>query len=192
MPGAGGRKRLESQLFPHGLGLRPPGVPLLVYPGWCTPAGVPLLVYPSSTLPAHPLLPHTVTPGPRHLCRGPVSARRHREGPRRLWAPASHSGAPSHRNVSKSHFDPVSPVCSHSPFLPPPPRAAVRCSQPEVCGVPVAPEAGTHSNIFHGFIPSKQASPRPLIGCLPLSHRATRRRHPGGAVTRPPLSSPPK
>lgn len=33
------------------------------------------------------------------------------------WELALHSGMPSHRNVSKSQFDPVSSACSHSRIL---------------------------------------------------------------------------
>lgn len=39
------------------------------------------------------------------------------KGPTLLWELALHSGMPSHRNVSKSRFDPVSSSCSHSQIL---------------------------------------------------------------------------
>lgn len=39
------------------------------------------------------------------------------KGPTLLWELALHSGMPSHRNVSKSQFDPVSSSCSHSRIL---------------------------------------------------------------------------
>ena len=64
------------------------------------------------------------------------------KGPTLLWELASHLRTPSHRNVSKSQFDPISSVCSHSRSPPPGLKAAVCCPQPEVCGVPVAPKAG--------------------------------------------------
>lgn len=96
------------------------------------------------------------------------------KGPRLLWEPALHSGTPSHGNVSKSQFDPVSSVCSHSQFPPPAPWTAVCCSQPEVCGVPAAPEAGTPLQHFP-WIHSQQtqASPPTSHGCLPLRHPLT-------------------
>lgn len=87
------------------------------------------------------------------------------KGPTQLWEPASHSGTPSHRNVSKSQFDPVCSVCSHSPVPPPAPWAAICRSPPEVCGLPVAPEAGTSLQHFPWIhFQQTEASPPHLTG----------------------------
>lgn len=172
--GRGGRyKEVESQLFSWGLGL--PGVPLQ------TPS-----IPPSATL-------CCCCPRALPSCEGGQHQPwRHMKGPRLLWEPALHSGTPSHGNVSKSQFDPISSVCSHSQFPPPAPWTAVCCSQPEVCGVPAAPEAGTplpHFPWIHSQ--QTQASPPHLTG-LPATETSTDTGHQrcGGAVSRPHLSSP--
>lgn len=95
---------------------------------------------------------------------------RHMKGPMLLWKPASHPGLPSHRNVSKSQFDPISSVCSHSRFPPPAPWAAVGCAQPEVCGVPVAPEAGMPLRHFPWIHFQDTEATRPLLAWPPWRH----------------------
>lgn len=132
--------------MPQGLGPGPPGVPL-------GPPAVP----PAASLPRPPQAPVPSAGGPRQPWR-------HMKGPRLLWEPASHSGMPSHRNVSKSQFDPVRPVCSHSlARLSPhgPPSAAPRLRS---AASQWLQRRGHHSSIFHGFISSTQ---RPH---LPTSH----------------------
>lgn len=110
------------------------------------------------------LLPARAAQGPSVQRGGQRQPWRHMKGPTLLWEPASHSGTPSHRNVSKSQFDPVCSVCSHSPSrLPPhgPPSAAPRLRS---AAAQWLQRRGQHSSIFHGFISSTQ---RPH---LPTSH----------------------
>lgn len=101
--------------------------------------GSPLGLLLSPTLASRPRPPRA----PASSEGGQRRAWHHMKGPTLLWEPASHSGTPSHRNVSKSQFDPVGSVCSHSPRPPPAPWATICHSPPEVCGLLVAPEAGT-------------------------------------------------
>lgn len=92
-------------------------------------------------------VPHSTSP-PRHLVKGARVNPEPHERSALLWELAVHSGMPSHRNVSKSQFDPVSSARSHSRILS---AASQWLGRQDT------------TPIFHGFIAHK---PRPA-SCLP-------------------------
>lgn len=92
----------------------------------------------------HPV-PHSTSP-PRRLVKGVRVNSEPHEISALPWELALHSGMPSHRNVSKSQFDPVSPARSHSLILSAASQGLRRRDT---------------TPIFHGFIAHKPSLPPP-------------------------------
>lgn len=90
----------------------------------------------------HPV-PRSASP-PRRLVKGARVNPEPHERSALPWELALHSGMPSHRNVSKSQFDPVSSARSHS--------------RDSVCSLPVAREAGHHPSFPWVHCPQTKAS----------------------------------